>query len=159
MDISDNIYACEYYNQSVSVFDKNLNFLKRIPLKSPHFTSDTLTYSIRLYEDNIYVMFIESDYCLQVFSQDGQLIRGLIPNSDIQCSIFFSLDQFGNIIVADCWQHQISVFSNSGHLIHTISNDRLTEDQKLYHPTGISVDKQNIIVVAHRNKKCTFIAF
>ena len=89
MDISDNIYACEYYNQSVSVFDKNLNSLKRIPLKSPHFTSDTLTYSIRLYEDNMYVMFIESDYCLQVFSQDGQLIRGLIPN----CRVSINFDE------------------------------------------------------------------
>ena len=41
MDISSNIYVCEYYNKSVIVFDKNLNFLKRIPLKFPHVTSDT----------------------------------------------------------------------------------------------------------------------
>ena len=74
MDISSNIYGCERFNQSVSVFDKNLNFLKRIPLKSPHFTSDTKTYSIRLYENNMYVMFGGSDYCLQIFSQDGHLL-------------------------------------------------------------------------------------
>ena len=53
MDISDNIYACEYYKKSVSVFDKNLNFLERIPLDSPHIPSFTLTYSIRLYENNM----------------------------------------------------------------------------------------------------------
>ena len=39
MDISNNIYGCEINNKSVSVFDKNLNFLKRIPPKSPHITS------------------------------------------------------------------------------------------------------------------------
>ena len=157
MDISSNIYVCERFNQSVSVFDKNLNFLKRIPLKSPYFTSDT--YSIKLYENNMYVMFVWSDYCLQVFSQDGQLIRGVIRSSDIKYSLFFSLDRIGNIIVADCRGHQIKIFSNSGHLIHSISNDTLTKDQKLYLPTRISVDKQNNIDVAHSNKKCNLIAF
>ena len=159
MDILSNIYGCETINQSVSVFDENLNFLKRIPLKSPHFTSDTETYSIRLYENNMYIMFVGSDYCLQVFSQDGQLIRSVIRSSDIKRSYLFSLDRIGNIIVADCWGHQIKIFSNSGQLIHSISNDTLTKDQKLHYPTGISVDKQNNIVVAQRNKKCNLIAF
>ena len=159
MDISDNIYVCEYFDQSVSVFDKNLNFLKSIPLKSPHLTSDTLIYSIRLYEDNMYVMFDWSDYCLQVFSQDGQLIKGVIPSWDIKYSCFFSLDQIGNILVADCSGHRIKILTNSGHLIHTISNDELTEEQKLDCPMGIAVDKQNNIVVAHNNKICSLIAF
>ena len=126
MDISNNIYVCEYINKSVSVFDKNLNFLKRIPLKSPHFTSYTLTISIRLHENEMYVMFRGSDYSLQVFSQDGHLIRGVIPESDNRLSFFFSLDRIGNIIVSDCSSHKIKIFSNSGHLIHNISNDTLT---------------------------------
>ena len=50
MDISNNVYVCECNNNSESVFDKSLNFLKRIPLKSPHFKSNTETISIRLYE-------------------------------------------------------------------------------------------------------------
>ena len=127
MDISSNVYVCEYYNQSVSVSDKNLNFLKRIPLKSPHFTSYTFTYSIKLYENTMYAMFVGSEYCLQVFSQEGQLIRVVIRRSDIKLSYFFSLDRIGNIIAADYWGHQIRIFSNSGHLIHTISNDTLTQ--------------------------------
>ena len=159
MDISSNIYVCEYWNQSVSVFDENLNFLKRIPLKSHHFTSDTYTYSIRLHENNMYVMFDGSDYCLQVFSQDGQLIRDMIRSSDIKRSVFFSLDRIGNIIVADYLGYQIEIFSNSGQLIHSISNDNLREDQELSLPRGISVDKQNNIVVAQWNKNCNLIAF
>ena len=161
MDISNNIYGCEYNNQSVSVFDKNLNFLKRIPLKSPHITSNThtKTHSIRLYENNMYVMFDWSDYRLQVFSQDGQLIRGVIRSSDIDLSFVFSLDQIGNIIVADLGELPIKIFSNSGRIIHSISNDTLTEDQKLFYPTGISVDKQNNIVVAQKNNKSNLIAF
>ena len=157
MDISDNIYVCESYNHSVSLFDKNLNFLKRIHLKSPHITSNTLTISIKLYEKNIFVMLVGYDYRLQVFSEDGQLIRGVIPSSEL--STFFSLDQIGNIIAADYRGNQIRIFSNSGHLIHTIYNDELTEEQKLFRPMGIFVDKQNNIVIAYRNKKCSLIAF
>ena len=159
MDISENIYVCEHYNKSVSVFDGNLNFLKRIPLKSPHFTSNTDTYSIRLYEDKMYVMFGGLYSCLQVFSQSGMLIRGVIPSGDIRFSYFFSLDQIGNILVTDYMKHQVTIFSDSGNLIHTISNDQLTEEQELYRPKGISVDKQNNIVVAHENRKCNIIAF
>ena len=159
MDVSNNIYLCESINISVIVFDKNLKFLKRILLKSPHFTSNTFTYSIRLHENTMYIMFYESDYSLQVFSQDGQLIRAVIQSSDIGLSYFFSLDQIGSIFVADNLGHGIRIFSNSGHLIHTISNDTLTEDQKLDRPMGISVDKQNNIVVANQNKKSILVAF
>ena len=159
MDISNNIYVCEYRNESVIVFDTNLNFLNRIPLKPSHFTSNTFTLSIRLHENNMYVMFGGSRYSLQIFSQDGQLIRGVIPESDIKYSFFFSLDRIGNIIVADYSGNQIKIFSNSGRLIHSISNDTLTEDQKLCSPKGISVDKQNNIVVANENKKCCLISF
>ena len=76
------MYVCEFLKRSVIVFDKDLHFLNRILLESPHFTSDTRTYSISLHENNMYVMFGWSDYCLQVFSHDGQLIRSVIPSSD-----------------------------------------------------------------------------
>ena len=159
IDISNNIYVCEFSNQLVSVFDTKLNFLNRIPLKSPHITPDTTTYSIRLHENNMFVTFGMSDYSLQIFSQDGQLIRGVISTSDIKYSYYFSLDRIGNIIVSDYFGHKIKIFSNSGLLIHTISNDKLTEDQKLYYPAGISVDKHNYIVVANGNKKCCLMSF
>ena len=159
MDISSNIYVCEYWNQSVSVFGKNLDFLKRISLKSPHVTSYSYTSSIRLYDNSMYVLFGWSDYCLQVFCQDGQLIRGVVRSSDIKLGLFFSLDRIGNIIVPDCRKNQIKIFSYSGQLIHSISNYTLTEDQRLFYPRAISVDKLNNIVVAHDNKKSNLIAF
>ena len=111
MDISNNIYVCEYQNNSVIVFDKNLNLIKRIPLKSPHITSNTCTHSIRLYDNDMFVMFDGSDYHIQVFSQEGQLIRSVISSSDVVRSYFFSLDRIGNIIVADYWTNQIKIFS------------------------------------------------
>ena len=109
MDISNNIYVCEYSNKSVSMFDKNLNFLKRIPLKSPHFKYATCTLCIKLHENEMYVMFGGFDCCLHVFSQDGQLIRFVMQESDIRHSFFFSLDRIGNIIVGDFSTHKIKI--------------------------------------------------
>ena len=159
MDISNKVYVCENDNNSVSVFCKDLNFLERIPLKSPHVTPRTSPYCIRLYEDTMYVMFIRSDYCIQIFSQDGQLIRGVLLTSGIKCSFYFSLDRIGNIILAEYLGHEIKIFSNSGNLIHTIPTDKLTEGHKLSNPKGISIDKQNNIVVAQQNEKYNLIAF
>ena len=107
----------------------------------------------------MYIMFAGSDYSLQVFSQDGQLIRGVIRSGIIQLSCIFTLYQIGNIFVADYLGDQTKIFSNSGLLIHIISNDSLTEDRKLCRPMRISVDKQNNIVVANRNKKSNLISF
>ena len=86
-------------------------------------------------------------------------MRDLIQSSDIKGSFFFSLEQFGNIIVADSLGHQIKIFSNPGYIIHAISNEMLTEDLKLANPMGVYVDRQNNIVVAHENRKCNPIAF
>ena len=93
----------------------------------------------------MYVMCGLSEYRIQVFSQDGQLIRGVIPRNDIKGSFFFTLDRTCNIIVADYWGHQIKVFSYSGHQIHTVSNDKPTKDQKLSRPNGISVGNRTIL--------------
>ena len=87
------------------------------------------------------------------------MYKSSLEKDNINRSVFFSLEQFGNIIIVDNWRSEIKIFSNSGNLIHTISNDNLTENEKLSCTEGISDDKQNNIVVAHYNKKCNLTAF
>ena len=102
IDRNMNIYECEYANKSVIVFDNNLKFLKRIKLETSQIKSDTQTHSIKLYKDSMYVMFGDFlPFHLQIFSLEGELVRCLIPTSEIELSYFFSIDRFGNIIVAD----------------------------------------------------------
>ncbi|KAI6653677.1 PEP-CTERM domain protein [Oopsacas minuta] len=162
IDRNMNVYGCEVMNKSVIVFDKNLKFLKRIKLKTTQVKSDTETNSIKLYEDNMYVMFGSyPPFHLQIFSLEGELVRCLIEESEISYSDFFSMDQLGNIIVAD-WDwggNQIKIFSNKGEVLHTISSDMLPGDQKFYYPYGVAIDKKNRIIIAQCNKKCNLLAF
>ena len=156
------IYGCEIMNQSIAVFDKDLNFQKRIKLRSTQVRSDTCTSSIKLYEDKMYVMFrgySSPPFHLQIFDLEGELVKCLIEENEIGSSEFFSIDRLGNFIVADWEGDQIKIFSKEGTVLHTITSDMLPGDQKFYHPFGVAIDKQNRIIVANMNIKCNLLAF
>ena len=98
---------------------------------------------------------------LQIFTLEGELVRCVVAENEIEWSYFFSIDQLGNIIVAD-WDrggNQIKIFSNKGEVIHSINSDVLPGDQKFDFPRGVAVDKSNRIIVAQKNKKCCLQAF
>ena len=155
-----NIYGCERSNKSVIVFDNNLKFLKRIELETSQIESYTQTHSIKLYKDSMYVMFGDSPpFHLQIFSLEGELVRCLIPTSEIEWSYFFSIDRFENIIVADCDDNRIKIFNKEGELLHTINSDMLPGDQEFCSPRGVAINKKNRIIIAHMNKACCLIAF
>lgn len=108
----------------------------------------------------MFVMFaLAPDFHLQVFSLKGKLIRCLIPRSEVQLSRFFSIEKFGNIIMTDFIHNEIKIFSNTGELIHGISNNMLPEDRMLYRPSGVAVDRHNRIIVAQKSKECYLLAF
>ena len=159
---NSDIYGCENDNRSIIVLDKNLKCLKRIKLKTTEVTPSTQTHGIQLYKDNMYVMFggfTSPPFHLQIFTLQGELVRCLIKVSEIGWSYFFSIDQLGNIIVADWGDDQIKIFSKEGEVLHTITSDMLPGDQEFSKPRGVAIDKQNRITVAQKNKKCNLLAF
>ena len=160
---NSDIYLCEYNNQSIVVFNKDLEFQERFKLNSTQVNPDTLTHCMKLHEGNMYVMFghysSPPPLHLQIFTLKGELVRCLIEQSQIRCSHFFSIDQLGNIFVADWNGNQIKIFSKEGDVLHTITSDMLPGDQRLSNPHGVAIDKQNKIIVAHKNKKCNLLAF
>ena len=157
------IYGCEVNKQSIVVFDKDLKFLKRIKLRTTQVTSNTYTRSIKLYEDKMYVMFeglySSLPFPLQIFNLEGELVKCLMKEKEISYSEFFSIDRLGNIIVTDWGKHQIKIFSKEGDVLHTITSAMLPGDQEFSCPSGVAIDKQNRIIVAHKNKKCNLLAF
>ena len=160
---NSDIYVCEYSNRSIVVFDKDLKFQKRIQLNNAQVNSDARTYSMKLHEGNMYVMFgnpySPPPFHLQIFTLEGELVRCLITQSEIRFSYFFSIDQLGNIIVADILGNEIKIFSKEGGVLQTITSDMLPGDQKFDCPFGVAIDQQNRIIVAQRNDKCNLLAF
>ena len=157
------IYGCEFHNQSIVVFDKDLKFLKRIKLRTTLVDSYVDTQSIKLYEDKMYVMFDEScsslPFPLLIFNLEGELVNCSLKENGLSRSDFFSIDRLGNIIVTDWEEDEIKIFSKEGDVLHIITSAMLPEDQKFSCPKGVAIDKQNRIIVAHKNKKCNLLAF
>ena len=153
------IYGCEVCNQSIVVFDKDLKFLKRMKLRTTQVNFNTHTRSIKLYEDKMYVIFSYLPFPLQIFNLEGELVKCLIKGNEISYSEFFSIDRLGNIILTDWGKHQIKIFSKEGDVLHTITSAMLPGNQDFSFPTGVAIDKQNRIIVAHQNKKCNLLAF
>ena len=160
---NSDIYVCEYSNQSIVVFDKVLIFQKRIKLNSTLVNSDTRTNSMKLHEGNMYVMFghyySPPPFHLQIFTLKGELVRCLITQGEIRYSYFFAIDPLGNIIVADWRGNQFKISSQEGKVLHTITSDMLPGDQKNIFPTGVAIDQHNVFIVAHKNNKCSLLAF
>ena len=162
IDANTDIYGCEINNKSVIVFDNNLKFLKRIKLQTYQTKSNTRTNSLKLCKDRMYVMFggpTPPPFHLQIFSLEGELIKCLIPESEILWSYFFSIDRLGNIIVSDWWGNRIKIFNKEGESIHTITSDMLPGDMELCFPRGIAINRNNRIIVAQKNKECCLLAF
>ena len=157
------IYGCEFHNQSIVVFDKDLKFLKRIKLRTTLVDSYVDTQSIKLYEDKMYVMFDEScsslPFPLLIFNLEGELVNCSLKENGLSRSDFFSIDRLGNIIVTDWEEDEIKIFSKEGDVLHTITSAMLLGDQEFHCPRGVAIDKQNRIIVAHKNKKCNLLAF
>ena len=108
----------------------------------------------------MYVMFGDfPPFHLQIFSLDGELVRCLIPTSEIGGSYFFSIDRLENIIVADWLDNRIKIFNKEGELLHTIDSDMLPGDLKFCYPRGVAINKKNRIIIAQKNKECSLIAF
>ena len=162
-DTNTDIYGCEVSNQSIVVFDKNLKFLKRIKLRTTQVTSGTYTNCIKLYEDKMYVMFADWSsslpFPLQIFNLEGELVKCLIKENEVSYSCFFSIDRLGNIIVTDWRENEVKIFSKEGDVLHTVTSAMLPGDQEFSYPQGVAIDKQNRIIVAHKNKKCNLLAF
>ena len=157
------LYVCEYHELSVIVYDRDLEYLKRIQLKSAQANSDTRTYSVKLRGDTMYVMFghysSSPPFYLQIFTLEGELVRSLVRRCEVVWSYFFSIDPLGNIIVTDCEGNRIRIFSTEGAILHTITSDMLPGDQEFDRPAGVAIDKQNRIVLAHKNNECNLLAF
>ncbi|KAI6648003.1 E3 ubiquitin-protein ligase TRIM71-like [Oopsacas minuta] len=161
MDIYTNntLYVCEQYNLSILLLDMELKVQNRIILNTPHVTDRKSITSIKLYQDNMYVKFNNSLFHLQIFRLDGELVRCIIEETEILFCNFFTIDQFGNIITPNYFRNEIKIFSNSGKLIHTISNSNLAEDEMFDCPIEVAIGKNNRIIIAQHSEKYNLIAF
>ena len=143
IDYNEDVYVADNGNHRVSVFSKDLNFLKHLftqQLENPCDVKVT---------PNSVVVLDGSPNCIHFFSRSGALLRSCVTqgwDGMLFDPYFFCLDPAGNILITDYYRHNIKILSPSGQLMHTIGKGGHGRGE-LFYPYGICLSQTGTIFV------------
>ena len=148
IDYNGDVYVTESSNDRVSVFSKDLNFLKHLGSQQLMCPRD-----VKITPNSVAVLDY-SPNCIHFFSRSGDLLRSCVTQGEdgmVYIPQFFCLDPTGKILISDYNRHSIKILSPSGQLIHEIGKEG-HERGELYHPFGICLSETgNIFVISHNS--------
>ena len=152
IDYNGDVYVAEYSNHRVSVFSKDLHFLKHLFTQQLRNPCD-----VKVTPNSVVVLDERSPNCIHFFSRSGALLRSCVTQGEdgmVCCPQFFCLDPAGNILITDNYRHDIKILSPSGQLMHTIGKEGHGRGE-LYRPWGICLSQTGtIFVVSNSNNFC-----
>ena len=148
---TDTLYGGKYEtNQILNLSLEDMSTIKVTSLNSPYISQGTKLRDIRVTTSLFIVLFLCSNKpSIQLFSREGNFVRIIVSEEQLEIPQYLCLDRHFNIIVSNCLTHNIKVFSLEGDLIATIGHEG-TEPGEFYQPRGIDVDKDGRIVVVDR---------
>ena len=148
LDISANtdIFVADCYNHRIKILDSSLNCKECITHHSMVLPCD-----VKLSPDNVFVLG-NSSPCVHIFSYAGRIKRSLVTRGNIGMQVisphFFCLDVNGNLVISDCEDHRVKIFSLEGTLLNTVGGPGLNIGEFSY-PQGVAFTKSfKLIVVA-----------
>ena len=113
-DTKQCLYIIDSVNNNICVYDFSLNWIRDINISN----SIEHPLEIQLCNDAVFLLSADTgDYCIHVFSNDGQKLHSLISRDclqDIGAPRHFSIDSFGNFILTESMDSRIKVFSYGG---------------------------------------------
>ena len=144
IDYNGYVYASDRNNHRVSVFSKDLTFLKHLGTQKLKYPCDVKV------TPNSVVVLDESSNCIHFFSRSGALLRSRVTQGKrdgmVYDPYFFSLDPVGNILITDYRRDNIKILSPSGQLIQTIGKKGHGRGELSY-PYGICLSQIGTIFV------------
>ena len=154
-DYNGDVYVADCGNNRVSVFSKQLQFLKCLgtqQLKTPFDVKVT---------PNSLVILDRSPNCIHFYSRSGDLLSSCVTQAEdgmVHDPYFFCLDTAGNILITDHERHDVKILSPSGHLIHEIGKEGHGRGEFRY-PHGICVSELGTIFVISWNRNFALQSF
>ena len=155
IDYNGNVYVADSSNDRVSVFSKDLNFLKHLGTQQLKTPSDVKV------TPNIVVLLDRSPNCIHFFSRGGDLLRSCVTQGEdgmMSDSRFFCLDTAGNILISDNDRHGIKILSPSGQQVYEIWKEGHGRGE-LYYPMGICLSQTGNIFFVSNNKNFALQSF
>ena len=145
VDCSENIYVCDGISNSIHVFDSKFNHKQELSMSVNAHPLD-----IKVTESALYILVEERMNKLNVlvFDNEHQLIGGVLDKNmqkDFGNIQFFTIDNCGNIVLADQTTHCLHVVGRYGNLItNIIERDKMG----YFMPNGVDINRNNKIVTS-----------
>ena len=146
-DYNGDVYVADCGNHRVSVFSKQLQFVKCLASQQLKYPVD-----LKVTPDSV-VILDGSPNCIHFYSRSGDLLRSCVTqgkDGTVYHPQFFCLDVAGNILITDTNRRDVKILSPSGYLIHEIGKKGQGRGEFL-NPTGICVSELGTIFVVSWN--------
>ena len=158
IDYSGDVLVADSDNSRVSVFSKEHLFISNFGIGQLQGPRD-----VKLTPYSMVVVLDRSPKCVHFYSKNGHLLNSYIsqgqgPDCLVYQPIYFCLDLAGNIIISDCGNHRIRIFSQSEQLIHIIGREGRGIGEFM-HPYGFCISKLGTIFVVSDNPKYSIQCF
>ena len=145
------VFVADSSNHRIQVLNDSLHIRRSI-------THETMEYprDIKLTPDEVYVL-CEVSPCLLVFSHAGEKTRSLVTRGDgmqIGSADFFCLDKKQNLLISDCGNKQVKIFSKEGTHLHSMGQPE-HEAGMFYSPRGIVLTKDLRLVIVSNSDNCS----
>ena len=180
LDSSGNIYVADTYNHRIQKFSSSGIYLLTLGVPGEFGTDNAhFCYPASIALDSLEDIYVvdSANNRIQEFSSDGKFVttldihgnttdnsyptgmskvryssaeRAASDNSHLATPQSMASDSFGNIYIADTYNHRIQEFSSTGKYISTlgISGVHGTDNEHFGYPTSVTLDKSGNIYVA-----------
>ena len=135
-EYNGDIYICDYHNNRIQSISENFEYKSEFGKDILHYPLD-----VKLYKDNIFILD-KSNPCLHIFNKDLMLLKSVVTRGEGQQVVdpyFFCIDKFGSILISDHNSNSILILNSEFEFIRKISVSN--------HPMGITMDKEDIVIV------------
>ena len=146
------IYVGQWNGMNIIVLTLDSIEENRISLKNEFCKQVTEIRDISLSQELFYILLINTEFPIQVFSREGILTRCVVKKDCINDAYCFCLNQQHNILVADYGDSKVNIFSNEGKLL-TQFGEEGSEKGQFSSLIGISLFQHNCIITTNCVKK------
>ena len=130
VDTNGEVLVADYLNNRIAILNSELKLVRNIgkdKLKHPR--------DVKINKNNIFVADNNKINNIHIFTKLGDIIRSFIKLDNRTYPIYFCFDLYNNIIVSNCINKSIQIYTINGELMHKIVCKSS--------PTGIAADNSN----------------
>ena len=157
LDISNGVtYIADFKMMCLYRYDEELYQESTFVLKfaADANNDETRLLDIKFFQDCIYTLLENTNFKVNTFDLEGNLIACLVPTSIVMKAFYFCVDKNQNILISSWEDNQVIVFTSKGKPILRIGNSVRADKDCLVHPRGIGLLNTGVLVVCD-NKDST----